>query len=433
MTDTPPFELEDDPRPARLARRQRLAMRGVALAVPILLVTGLLAAVAQDDERRDESRVATAGTGAPLEPEELVIEVPSTVTTVLPLPVDVPKVTVPKPKLPRLPALTVPPAPLTIPPVPVCPATPPPVAPPDQLGLYEIPAAGGAARLVLPTTEPTFVQDFTYSPDGARIAFVRGSRANDGQDPWKILVSDANFGNEREVVTGNAHLLEWSPDGRYIAFFAQAPGDVHSLHLLDPSTGAVRQVSKGDVNGVGPAVWSSDGTRLAWSSSHDGGVWVTEAAAGSPVVKVADDKVVELDWSPDGRQLVLGRVGGGVFVFDRDGSNRRKLRDDGIRVAWSPTDRSRLVVDIGGALYRVDPDSGASTFLAVGSAYRWLRDGSRVLAGSVEGLHLVGWDGCRQTLVSGDGLHIAVRAATPDGKTILFARHEAGPPLTSGS
>jgi dipeptidyl aminopeptidase/acylaminoacyl peptidase len=426
VTDTPTFELEDDPRPVRLARRQRLATRGVALAVPILLVTGLLAAVAHDDERGGESRVATADNDDPVDPEELVIEVPSTVTTVASLPVEVPKVTVPK--LPRLPKVTVPtvPAVPTIPTTqPACPATPAPFVPSD-LGLYEISISDNNGRLVQQIEEPRFNQDHTYSPDGTRVAFVRIYRDNDGQTPSELYIANRDFSGERKVELPNLHPggLEWSPDGRYLSYTAQPkPGEQQAVYVLDVAANTARQVSGTSTMGTGGATWSRDSTHLAWASNSEGGFWVADAATWT-VRKLADDPVVSLAWSPDGRQLALGRVGGGVYLFDRDGSNRRRVHETGIDVAWSPKDRSRMVVGTDGALYRVDPDTGGSTFLRGGFVSDWLPDGSRIIIGSRDGIGLVDWSGCFQTVVPLDGTKVGLWAWTPDSKAFLVCRFQ---------
>ena len=112
-----------------------------------------------------------------------------------------------------------------------------------------------------------------------------------------------------------------------------------------------------------------------------------------------------------------------MFVLDRDGSNRKQVHAQGIRVAWSPKVRSQLVVDTGGALYRVDPDTAVSTFLAAGHLSAWLPDGSRLVAGSSQGIGLVGWDGCVQTVIAGSGNEIGLHTWTPDSRTFVFHRY----------
>ncbi|MET9271996.1 serine hydrolase [Kribbella sp. NPDC003557] len=120
----------------------------------------------------------------------------------------------------------------------------------------------------------------TWSPDGARVAFVR-----DGQ--LAVLAVD---GGESETLTDlplGAGVPVWSPDGRRLAFSAPVEDDVSGplvadrvdyqadgagrygavrsqLHVLDLATRDVRRLTD-DPESAGQQVWSPDGTTLAFT------------------------------------------------------------------------------------------------------------------------------------------------------------------------
>lgn len=436
-------ELEDDPRPALLERRRRLATRAAAIAVPVLLLASVVAAVTHDDPDTG-TRVASTGTPAPTveDGDEVIVEAPAVTEPVSGTPVKAPSVTAPRVRVPKV---TVPTLPVTAPPLPVsCPTTPPSYEPPPQLGTYEISTGGGVGRMVAPWTEHTYNQDHTFSPDGSKIAFVRGWTDNDGQTPPKMYIADSDFTDERQVAadTRLPSGLTWSPDGRFIAFQAQPYDSTYkATYTLDVASGATRKISETEVNGLIFPRWSRDSTRLAfgggWDHTPSRGLWVAEIGATPRVTKIADDHVSAVDWSPDSRQLVFATLGpapagsptppvsAGTFRIDRDGANRKQLRPDGVFVTWSPTTRSHLVVWDKGMMFRLDPDTGVFSFLAGGGLIGWLPDGSRLIAGIRGGYALLGWDGCAQPIVHGNA--VAVQAATPDSKKLLFFRTQPYP------
>lgn len=107
-----------------------------------------------------------------------------------------------------------------------------------------------------------------WSPDGTRVAFVRGGR--------ELRVVDAapgaGFGRERRVATArfdrppfaDARALAWSPDGQWIAYVARAGGRgfANAFVMRADGTGEPRQVSFLPNAFTGDVAWSPDGTTL---------------------------------------------------------------------------------------------------------------------------------------------------------------------------
>lgn len=97
--------------------------------------------------------------------------------------------------------------------------------------LYVVPVAGGEARPV--AAFETSVSNALYRPDGKRIAFLKGGRL------WEM---DPDGSNDRQVSEEPMNGFRWSPDGRYIVFTRDVPGEpgVRDLHPdLPQATGQV--------------------------------------------------------------------------------------------------------------------------------------------------------------------------------------------------
>jgi len=122
---------------------------------------------------------------------------------------------------------------------------------------------------------PENEQDARYSPDGAKIAFVRGK--------GDLVVANASGGNEI-VLNENfyAPTYSWSPDGRWIAFSSEDQNANSEIYIIPADGGDRYNVSRHPDFDEDPQ-WSPDGKRLVWSSHrHDNdfdvwGVWLTKA------------------------------------------------------------------------------------------------------------------------------------------------------------
>ncbi|RFU83921.1 serine hydrolase [Streptomyces triticagri] len=216
----------------------------------------------------------------------------------------------------------------------------------DERELWTVPTGTGAARRL--TRGPADTAP-AWSPDGARIAFLRG-----GDGPAQLWLLPAD-GGEPEQVTElplGAGAPVWSPDGTSIAFTAPvdrrpAPtagtavppplvvdrldhktdgggpvGTVRShLHVVDAASGRLRQVTDGDWHAGAPA-WSPDGRSLAFCAARGSTadltlaseayvVDVDPAATAAPPRLVGGDEGVAhaVTWTADGTALlVVGRT-----------------------------------------------------------------------------------------------------------------------------
>ena len=218
-------------------------------------------------------------------------------------------------------------------------------------------ASGGQARAV--TGPRRDVNEPSWSPSGDRLA-VTTSEHNERSlalvnlpsgriqelEPHLEEGSEGEEGEEEEIEAPNHPAF--SPDGRSIAFDAEASQERTSLRLLDVASGEVQAVeSKAHNNGY--PTFSPSGRRLAFSRTDAAFRWDLCVAPldGQDQVCLtrgpAND--TEPSWSPKGRSIVFASdredptVGlRSLYVVRPDGRGLRRLTtgfDDGAP-AFSP-------------------------------------------------------------------------------------------------
>jgi len=151
--------------------------------------------------------------------------------------------------------------------------------------------------------------------------------------------------------------------------------------------------------------WSPDGTKIAFirTQNGDNGIWMIDAAGGTPVPLLRDSSFFgeDLSWSPDGTRLTFSDYSGSpfaspmhVYVMDVDGGTPVDLAvgsspswsPDGTLIAFqfpfSPTD-----IDIA----RMKPD-GTDRFAVIGGVRNefeptWSPDGAHIAFLTSDGLN----------------------------------------------
>jgi Tol biopolymer transport system component len=188
-----------------------------------------------------------------------------------------------------------------------------------------------------------------WSSDGSTIAFESASE----RAIYLAAVDAASDPAPRRLVAGSG--TTWSPDGRRLAFFRKAGGNL-DVFVLDLHTGRSGRLTRSPADDYSPA-WSPDGGHIAFLSERhgDADVWVMDAD-GSHQTDVSRDADPDesVAWAPDGRTLAyvayrhgadphtIGQGDAEVYVVAADGSGRfdvthsRRWEGD---PAWSPDGR----------------------------------------------------------------------------------------------
>lgn len=145
--------------------------------------------------------------------------------------------------------------------------------------------------------------------------------------------------------------LEWSPDGRKLAFHATSQKNT-DIYIVDANGKNLRRIT--DHEGVDSwPDWHPGGRKLAIASNRDGNLEIYVMSDGGNIIAnltndPAPDKMPS--WSPDGRRIAFsskrGRTLGDIYVMNSDGGNQvnytnHKGEDiqpefsfEGDRIAW---------------------------------------------------------------------------------------------------
>ena len=251
---------------------------------------------------------------------------------------------------------------------------------PDSDGIYVRAAEGGEATLIADSTIRDFFgfgHSFAWSPDGQRIAFVRGnlpwlmSDALGNIAPSGIWLMDADSGGLVPVTQGD-HLNvspQWLPDGRHLLFISNR--DVRrAIYVVEVGKdGAVGEPQRlpGGSNPHSISV-SADGRRLAYSNFNYARNIFSYPIPETGTIKLSDGEritsgtevIEQFSVSPDGEWIAFDSNLNGnqdIFKMRLDGSERSQLTsdpgDDFLIGGWSP-DMTEIAFDgvrdgVGGA------------------------------------------------------------------------------------
>jgi Tol biopolymer transport system component/DNA-binding winged helix-turn-helix (wHTH) protein len=307
---------------------------------------------------------------------------------------------------------------------------------------------GVREELTLPN--PGTLGDYnpSVSPDGSRIAFVRGINGATS-DLFTIPIGG---GAPSRVTWDNQDLVgvDWSADGRSLVYATDRAGG-YTIWRVGLDGTAPQLVVGGAAKLKHPSVARTSGRLTYESWAYEINLWEAPSsdrldlegdltATLRPAVQTSDQWNHSPDLSPDETQLafISTRSGGAeVWISDRDGGRARQLTTfnrASMRVPrWSPDGKAILIsaaVNGQSDLYSIDAASGALTRLTDDPedevAPAWSHDGAAVmfgarLAGTWQVMRLDLRDRSRTQLTS-DGGYAA--QPSPDGRAILFTRLE---------
>ena len=282
--------------------------------------------------------------------------------------------------------------------------------------------------------------DEDCAPDAGTALVYTAPAPSAGIRHYDVFVRDRDLDKRRLTRDGASYDPTFSPDGARVAFVSGRDGgweeccgfDTESIYVMNADGTEQTRITRGPNDGE-PA-WSPAGDRIAFvrGNSDNPDVWTMDVDGGNQTQLTETETRIRQRspaWSPDGEQLafIRERFPSGrseLWIMDGDGANPRRLAgvERGVRnpdrVDWSP-DGSALAVDY----HRRDlqPQAGILELedldfrrLAVGvSRVAWTPDGEHVTYARYRGEYYE----LKVSTVVGEG-HREFPAFEPPAKTI---------------
>lgn len=159
------------------------------------------------------------------------------------------------------------------------------------------------ARVTQLTNTPQYEGAPSWSPDGSYIAYEAYI-----DDNLEIVVGPADNPTQNAIQLTHSSAADyspaWAPGGRQIAFISN--GEVILADLDRTDAGRFTDLSNTDLAVESHPVWSSDGTKLAWSSTAQSvgrsGIYVWDAQSKHPAEWIGDGDYPA--WNTSGDEIL---------------------------------------------------------------------------------------------------------------------------------
>ncbi|MBX3064662.1 MAG: PD40 domain-containing protein [Anaerolineae bacterium] len=198
-----------------------------------------------------------------------------------------------------------------------------------------------------------------WSPDGKRLGFYVGQNYEGSPSEYgyrKLVVTDFSQQTPLQASIGTldnvsiANDLQWSPDGKQIAFVGF--GTSWNIFIIDADGTTLQRFSDGSYDTY--PTWSPDGKQIAFYSERDsqqnwsGGIYVQAVGTTSAKRLTSTiDRVLRMQWSPNGQMIAFATYSpednfSRIYLLQTDSSEPRLIVDNasiGSFLSWSPDNR----------------------------------------------------------------------------------------------
>ncbi|WP_340537727.1 protein kinase domain-containing protein [Nocardioides sp. GXZ039] len=191
----------------------------------------------------------------------------------------------------------------------------------------------------------------------------------------------------KHLTVGKGNSPDVTADGRLIAY-AATDGDYRGqVMTVDANGKNLRTISKVTVGSVNFLAISPDGSRVVYSN-NTGGIHILPTDGSGAAKTISSVDAFELDWSPDGRQIVFRRWDTPeqeLWVIRADGTGLRGLigtppgaSTAPFSPAWSP-DGKQIAYSDGTSIYTVPAAGGRARAVKYGRYPSWTPEGDLVV------------------------------------------------------
>jgi Tol biopolymer transport system component len=219
-----------------------------------------------------------------------------------------------------------------------------------------------------------------FSKDGGWMVWMKSD--------WTLWRSRAD-GSERLQITSpplRAAQVQWSPDGKNIAFEAHLRGKPTRAYVVSAQGGPIQEISSQDGEQGVPA-WSPDGSTIAIavnvdppSSAAPRGIYLVDWKTRQTQKVPESDGLTSPQWSPDGKYFIAKTSDQSTILqFDKQKRNWKEIAKDAVfsGVTWSKDSNYlyvQKVLDPGQPVYRLR--AGSFQFERVVSFESWIEGGA---------------------------------------------------------
>jgi len=230
--------------------------------------------------------------------------------------------------------------------------------------VWTVRSSGGKEKFLAPGNSPA------WSSDGSKIAFCAGTRRPPATAKISIIPAEGGEAKELMNYDGAMTNLDWSPDGRSIAFSYSRGNDaknpildsrmeIEDIYIISASGGEPKRLTQMDKKGfrfTSPR-WSPDGKKIAfrsldyegWEKGHQSeaiGIYTIDIGGGEPKLVTNEFGHWWFCWSPDGKNIIFPKQekdSPGPYGADRrlyrisaEGGTPEKLNIMGMMPDFSP-------------------------------------------------------------------------------------------------